>query len=53
MIVCVCRNLRNLGKLRIGETVGEILECDLALENDAIPALRDGMAYAESIRDWP
>lgn len=45
-------NLQDLGKLRIGESVQEILECDLALENDAIPLLRDAMAHAESIRDY-
>ena len=45
-------NLQDLGKLRIGETVKEILECDLALEHDAIPLLRDAMAYSETVRDY-
>ncbi len=45
-------NLQDLGKLRIGESVREILECDLALEHDAIPLLRDAMQYAESVRDY-
>ena len=45
-------NLQDLGKLRIGESVKEILECDMALEEDAIPLLRDAMAYCESIRDY-
>lgn len=45
-------NLQDLGKLRIGENVKEILECDLKLEEDAIPALRDAIEYAESIRDY-
>ncbi len=45
-------NLQDLGKLRIGESVKEILECDLALEHDAIPVLRDGIAHAESVRDY-
>ena len=45
-------NLQALGKLRIGETPGEMLKCDLALEHDAIPDLRDGVEYAESIRDY-
>ncbi len=45
-------NLQDLGKLRIGEDVKEILECDLALEHDAIPALRDAVAHCESVRDY-
>ena len=44
-------NLQDLGKLRIGESVEEILKCDLALEEDAIPLLRDAMAHSESVRD--
>ena len=45
-------NLQTLGKLRIGENPHEMLKCDLALEHDAIPDLRDGVEYAESIRDY-
>ncbi|MCR9270725.1 MAG: bacterioferritin [Henriciella sp.] len=45
-------NLQDLGKLRIGEGVKEILECDLALENDAIPLLRDAMEHCEKVRDY-
>ncbi|MEO0983040.1 MAG: bacterioferritin [Pseudomonadota bacterium] len=45
-------NLQDLGKLRIGESVEEILKCDLALEEDAIPLLRDAMEHAESVRDY-
>lgn len=45
-------NLQDLGKLRIGESVQEILECDLKLEEDAIPTLRDAMEHAESVRDY-
>ena len=45
-------NLQDLGRLRIGENVPEILEADLALEMDAIPDLRDGIAYCEEIRDY-
>ena len=44
-------NLQDLGKLRIGESVEEILKCDLALEEDAIPLLRDAMGHCESVRD--
>lgn len=45
-------NLQDLGKLRIGENVKEILECDLKLEEDAIPTLRDAMEHAEKVRDY-
>lgn len=45
-------NLQSLGKLRIGESVAEILECDLKLEHDAIPLLRDGVEHCESVRDY-
>ncbi|BBR41339.1 bacterioferritin [Aeromonas allosaccharophila] len=45
-------NLQDLGKLRIGETVEEMLRCDLSLEMDAIPDLRVAIAYAESVQDY-
>jgi len=45
-------NLQDLGKLRIGENVPEILDCDLALEHDAIPLLRDGVEHCEKVRDY-
>ncbi len=45
-------NLQALHKLRIGEDVKEILECDLALEEQAIPDLREAIAYCEEQRDY-
>lgn len=45
-------NLQDLGRLRIGEDTKEILECDLALELQAIPDLRDGIEYCEKVRDF-
>ena len=45
-------NLQDLGKLRIGENVAEILDCDLLLEHDAIPLLRNAVEHAESVRDY-
>lgn len=45
-------NFQLLGRLRIGETVEEILKADLALENEAIPHLRDAIAHCESVRDF-
>ncbi len=45
-------NLQDLGKLHIGESVLEILECDMKLEQIAIPVLRDAMEHAEKVRDY-
>jgi bacterioferritin len=45
-------NMQDIGKIRIGEHTQEMLECDLALEMDAIPDLREGIEYCESCRDY-
>jgi bacterioferritin len=45
-------NLQDLDKLLIGETVAEVLEADLKLEEHALPPLRDGIAYCETVRDF-
>ena len=45
-------NLQDLGKLLIGETVEEMLNCDLEQEMSAIPLLREAIAYAESVSDY-
>ncbi len=45
-------NLQDLGKLRIGEDVPEMLQCDLDMELDAIPDLRAGIAYCEARKDY-
>ncbi|MCZ8326163.1 MAG: bacterioferritin [Sphingomonadaceae bacterium] len=45
-------NFQNMGKLRIGENVEEILKADLALEHDAIPDLREAIAHCEAVRDF-
>ena len=45
-------NLQELGKLLIGENTQEMLSCDLQQEMLAIPDLRDGIEYCESVRDY-
>jgi bacterioferritin len=45
-------NLQNLGKLFIGESPREVLECDLRLEMLAVPDLRAGVAHCESVGDF-
>jgi bacterioferritin len=45
-------NFQAIGRLRIGETVEEVLRADLALELEAIPLLKDAIAHAESVRDF-
>ena len=44
--------MQELNKLRIGEDVKEIIECDLQLEHKAIPDLRDAVDYCEKVRDY-
>src|SRR5687768_6968680 len=45
-------NFQALGKLRIGENPRELLTCDLALELEALPTLREGIVHAESVGDY-
>ena len=45
-------NFQALGKLKIGENPRELLQCDLALELEALPVLKDGIAYCESVGDY-
>lgn len=45
-------NFQLLGRLRIGESVEEVLKADLELEMEALPVLKDAIAYCESIRDF-
>ncbi|WP_174274626.1 bacterioferritin [Sphingomonas bacterium] len=45
-------NFQALGRLRIGESVEEVLRADLALENEAIPLLRDAIQHSELVRDY-
>ncbi len=45
-------NLQDLGKLRIGEDVPEMLQCDLDLELDALPDLQAAISYCEAHKDF-
>ncbi|MBW4329850.1 bacterioferritin [Stakelama sp. CBK3Z-3] len=45
-------NFQLLGRLRIGESVEEIIKADLALEMEAIAVLRDAIEYCETVRDY-
>ena len=45
-------NFQDLGRLRVGETVEEILKADLALELDALPLLKTAIALCEEVRDY-
>lgn len=45
-------NLQDLGKLRIGENVEEIIRCDLDIEHIAHKDLKDAIAYCENIQDY-
>ena len=45
-------NFQLLGRLRIGESVEEVLKADLELEREAIPPLRDAIQHCEKVRDY-
>ena len=45
-------NLQNLGKLMIGESPREAIECDLKLEMLAVPDLKVAIAYCEQSADY-
>ena len=45
-------NFQAIHKLKVGETVEEILKADLAMEQEAIPLLRDAIEHCESVRDY-
>jgi bacterioferritin len=45
-------NLQDLGKLKIGENTEEMLRCDLELEMEAVPLLREAIEYCEQVKDY-
>ena len=45
-------NLQDLGKLLVGETAIEILDCDLKAELDSYAVLKEAIAHCETVRDY-
>ncbi len=45
-------NFQALGKLKIGESPRELLQCDLALELEALPVLKDAIVHCEGVGDF-
>jgi bacterioferritin len=45
-------NVQRLNHIAVGETVEEILNADMRLEEKALADLREGIAYCESVRDF-
>ena len=45
-------NLQDLGKLYIGEGLPDMLKCDLQLELEAIPLLKEAIACCEQEQDF-
>jgi bacterioferritin len=41
-----------LDKLLVGKTVQDVLNCDLKLEQQAMPQLREAIPYCEKVRDF-
>jgi bacterioferritin len=44
-------NFQRLYQLRIGQTIGEMFESDLAVEVEAVDRLRSGIEYMRSVSD--
>jgi bacterioferritin len=45
-------NVQRLDQIRIGQTVEEVLQSDLAVEEKAMGDLREGIAHCETVRDY-
>lgn len=45
-------NLQKLGKLRVGQDIGEVLKADLEVEYEAVPHLKNCIKLAETERDY-
>ena len=45
-------NLQEVAKLHIGETVKEILECDLKIEIEGVKNYKEAIAYSREVGDY-
>jgi len=45
-------NLQDIGKLYIGQNIKEVFECDLKLEMEAVPDLRESIEFCEKAGDF-
>ena len=45
-------NVQRLNQVLVGQSVKEVLEADLKLEEKALTDLREGIAYCEEVRDY-
>ena len=45
-------NLQDLNQLLIAENVKEVIDCDLRLEQAAMPRLREAIAHCETVKDY-
>ncbi|TMO84488.1 bacterioferritin [Pseudoalteromonas spongiae] len=45
-------NLQHLERLRIGENATEMLECDLSMQMDQVPLLKQAIALCEDKQDY-
>jgi bacterioferritin len=45
-------NVQDLAKVRIGETLKECIELDLAAEHDAHPVYKEAITYCEQVGDY-
>ena len=45
-------NIQDLGKVYIGQNVLEMLQCDLRLEEEALPMYEDAITHCEKVGDY-
>ena len=45
-------NVQKIGKVRIGQNIEEIIDCDLQVEYEAIPSLKAAIQLAEAEADY-